>query len=243
MNKLSSTFLAIIVFSTIGFSQSFEVHFEDTSASGPPNTELIIEGVINNISNNPIVVFITRENQNLPDYWSSSLCFRSCFAPWISTISDTIAAGAGLTFSIHFNTSITPGSGSTILSVALENDVEKTYFNLSATTISTGLNATQITVKHFRLNGNYPNPFNGETVIQFETGPATKKACLSIYDISGKELFSDQFSTTHGINRYYLNMEKISDKTLASGLYFYKITILNDQGRFHPLFGKFNLIK
>ncbi|KAA3611072.1 MAG: T9SS C-terminal target domain-containing protein [Calditrichaeota bacterium] len=240
MNKLIRMFFALIMISGISFAQSYSVHFEDSSISGQPMEELIIEGTITNTLESEIVVFITRENQNLPDNWSSSLCFKSCFAPWVSTISDTIPGGGVLNFSIHFNTTTEPGSGEATLSISLENSAEKNDYKLAASTNPTGLETPDGEITSFKLLGNYPNPFNGETQIQFESNLASNNALFRIFNIIGKEVFADNFAVKTGLQKYHLNLNQAD---LASGIYFYQIIHPGKGHLKQTLFGKFNLIK
>jgi len=241
--KKIQIFITLLLSSGVIFAQSFSVHFDATSANGNPMDELVIEGVITNTTETEKVLFITRENQNLPDGWSSSLCFRSCFAPWVSTISDTIPGSGTLNFSIHFNTLAEPGSADAILSVALANDAEKEEFNLYASTNPTNLDDKRVVTNTFKLHGNYPNPFNGETIIQFETNVATSDARIIVFDITGKEVFSDRFHVTSGIQNYHLNFGYSKERELSSGIYFYQITFTGIEHLKQSLFGKFNLIK
>ncbi|MBV6480063.1 MAG: hypothetical protein HGGPFJEG_02897 [Ignavibacteria bacterium] len=71
----------------------------------------------------------------------------------------------------------------------------------------------------FRLEDNFPNPFNPSTTIKF-TIPNSSIVKLSVYDISGREvavLVNEQLNSgTHSIN--------FDASHLSSGMYFYKIT-------------------
>lgn len=67
----------------------------------------------------------------------------------------------------------------------------------------------------------YPNPFNGEVNIKFDFGSGTKAPVgLTIYDISGREVFQNRF---HGIEGRGLILWR-PKKGIVSGLYFYKLT-------------------
>jgi hypothetical protein len=74
---------------------------------------------------------------------------------------------------------------------------------------------------------NYPNPFNPTTMISFElTTEHTENTELSIYNIKGqkvKQLVSDKLSA--GQHSVVWNGKDNNNKTVASGIYFYKLNI------------------
>jgi hypothetical protein len=95
------------------------------------------------------------------------------------------------------------------------------------------------TVYDFNLAGNYPNPFNPSTTIQYSVpnavdGMTTSKVTLKVYDILGSEV------------AILVNGEKSAGKyevrfdagNLTSGAYFYKLTMGNKS-----LYGKMILQK
>lgn len=86
------------------------------------------------------------------------------------------------------------------------------YHNLSSE-LTIGLPNT------FALKQNYPNPFNPSTKIEFNL-PVNGNVLLKIYDVSGKEV-------TRLINNEFRNAGNYSvdfnAKSLASGVYFYKL--------------------
>ena len=74
----------------------------------------------------------------------------------------------------------------------------------------------------YYLYGNYPNPFNPSTTIKF-TIPEKGFVTLSVYDILGKEV-STLVSSQKNQGTYEIRFDASG---LASGLYFYKITVNN----------------
>ena len=104
------------------FAESFTVEFVETSIGGKPNDELVAEAVITNQTNDLITVAIVRENNDLPDNWTSSLCLKHCLNPSVSMISDSIPADSSLDFSIHIYTDSIPGEGQIKLSFALSDN-------------------------------------------------------------------------------------------------------------------------
>ena len=72
--------------------------------------------------------------------------------------------------------------------------------------------------KEYKLENNYPNPFNPSTKIKFSL-PQNSAVKLSVYDISGKSvaiLINDK------LNAGYYEFE-FEGSNLSSGIYFYKI--------------------
>ncbi len=82
----------------------------------------------------------------------------------------------------------------------------------------------------FRLEQNFPNPFNPETTITF-TAPAPWKApvTLRIYDLHGrlvKTLLEGKLMSS-GVHHIIWDGKDNSGKLLPSGVYFYKIVLGN----------------
>lgn len=74
----------------------------------------------------------------------------------------------------------------------------------------------------FELYGNYPNPFNPNTKIQYSV-PASGNITLSFFNSLGEQIYSKSFDVnTAGIYEYEFNASN-----LASGVYFYRIEYKN----------------
>ncbi len=76
-------------------------------------------------------------------------------------------------------------------------------------------------IKDFKLNQNFPNPFNPSTKIAFEL-PQSASVTLTIYDASGRVVAEpiSGGSLEAGYHEYIWNT---AGSELASGVYFYKI--------------------
>jgi hypothetical protein len=74
----------------------------------------------------------------------------------------------------------------------------------------------------FVLNGNYPNPFNGQTIISF-TAPSgfAGTAQMTVYDQLGRKVSSGNIPIVTGVNNVRIDAAKWMNA--ASGLYFYRI--------------------
>ncbi len=79
----------------------------------------------------------------------------------------------------------------------------------------------------FGLNQNYPNPFNPSTMISFEM-PVSGKAKIEIFNLLGQSIatpFDDV--ATAGLNSVMWDGRSNDGKTVASGIYFYRLTADN----------------
>jgi len=72
----------------------------------------------------------------------------------------------------------------------------------------------------FTLKGNYPNPFNCETIIEFVL-PAPSNVKLEVYSTSGKMAASDNPSQIFPAGQQQMTF---NGSGLPSGLYFYRLT-------------------
>jgi hypothetical protein len=76
----------------------------------------------------------------------------------------------------------------------------------------------------FKLFQNYPNPFNGETVIKYEL-PKSGKVKIKIYDLVGKEVFSESYyNQKPGIKKFTWNGKDNRKNVVSSGVYFFQIS-------------------
>jgi photosystem II stability/assembly factor-like uncharacterized protein len=71
----------------------------------------------------------------------------------------------------------------------------------------------------FILEQNYPNPFNSKTLLKFSL-PKNGSVIISIYDVLGKKVFSNEEYFKTGLNEKYLDFGFLN---LSTGIYFIKI--------------------
>lgn len=76
----------------------------------------------------------------------------------------------------------------------------------------------EIVTNPFKLNGNYPEPFNPSTTISFEI-PTDGNVSLKVFDITGR-VISELINEYRTAGFYSLNFDGSS---LASGVYFYRL--------------------
>ena len=85
---------------------------------------------------------------------------------------------------------------------------------------STGSN--NLVVRSFNLEQNYPNPFNPSTTITYSLANE-EHVSLKVYDIMGREV-TELVNEDQAVGTYSLDFDASS---LASGMYFYKISAGN----------------
>ena len=80
-----------------------------------------------------------------------------------------------------------------------------------------------ITVESFRLNQNFPNPFNPQTTISFSL-PKSSSIRLIIFDVLGQVVYSrEEKDIMPGVYSVIWNGENQSGTNVGSGVYFYRI--------------------
>lgn len=108
------------------------------------------------------------------------------------------------------------------------------YELVNSGTAAAGSSRTGTEPAGFRLIGNYPNPFNPSTTIQFFSDQ-TGKAALTVYDTNGRELLVQALEVEKGqTHRCSVNLNRI-----PSGVYCYKIKLPDGAGKM----GKMMLLK
>lgn len=78
----------------------------------------------------------------------------------------------------------------------------------------------------FELYQNYPNPFNPTTVIGYQL-PMNSEVALRVYDIIGKEVATLE----KGVQEAGYHQHKWNAANVASGMYIYQLTMINEQGK------------
>lgn len=77
--------------------------------------------------------------------------------------------------------------------------------------------------KRFRTDGNHPNPFRDQTSIRFML-PSRSTVSVAVYDLMGRRVATlvDR-SLSAGLHEVYWNGRSDSGRSLASGVYLYRI--------------------
>lgn len=222
----------LLLFSIKNFSQDISFVPVTTSTTGTLNSEMIFYIDITNTSQDTQIVFIKRTENELPEGWTSSLCFFSCFAPFIDSVatipdpfgSEPLHPGELRRMSLYVYSSSTPGTGYVTLQAGtFNNPNDRITVNFQATANATSIN-DKIFPEEFYLFNNYPNPFNPSTTIKFQIPAIGNQleyahTTLKVYDLIGNEvalLLNEQKSP--GIYEVKWNADNLS-----SGVYFVQL--------------------
>jgi len=155
------------------------------------------------------------------------------------TLEDSVYAviNAGAAYLVMEQNSVTIQSAMPGLKPESQIDFEETkwslltllYFN-NAGILGNGDGMTQLLPKEFKLHQNYPNPFNPETVISYDL-PELSEVKLEIFNISGQKVITliDGFESP-GYKSVVWNGTSDNEKSVASGMYIYRITVKNNSG-------------
>lgn len=212
-------------------AQNFNVIVENTTAEGAPGDEIIMGGHIFNLSDNAISIEIVRETNEIPGSWTSSLCLTVCALPWTDQLSSEIAAGDSTEFSIHFFTDAQPGAGEALLKIRESSGSDSVSYLFKASTMGTGILSNEAASHSFRLYGNYPNPFNNSTIIQFDVAQPIHSVQFQVFSVLGKRIFEERINNvTTGVNRIRYSGRDAHGNVIPSGTYFYRLTYLTANG-------------
>jgi len=99
----------------------------------------------------------------------------------------------------------------------------------------TAINDSKINVPdNFKLEQNFPNPFNPSTIINYSIpaverrGSSLYNVTLKVYDVLGKEI-ATLVNEEKPAGKYQI---KFDAKNLASGIYFYRLSAVNNTANF-----------
>jgi hypothetical protein len=226
---MKTTFLLIVLILSIPLikmnAQDIAVIRGDSVVYGEPgDLELVLYAEVVNISSSNQTVFLIRTENNLPQNWTSSLCFDvTCYPPDVDTAyttelfppNDTVEA------SVHFYPDMTtPGTAHVQIQIGtLHNPGQVTTLNLTASTEPVAVAREELKLNDFRLYQNYPNPFNPTTKISYVI-PQRSNVNVKVYDIMGKEVAT----LVNEIEEPGAHSLNFNAENLSSGIYFYKIT-------------------
>jgi len=150
---------------------------------------------------------------------------------------------AGIKFEGLFPAGTTPGKlvyftfpFETVIDSLTRHDLMKNIMEFFST--PSILENGEDVVKEFKLRGNYPNPFNPETTIEF-VSPEISDVRISFYNMLGERVdLLENIMARAGVN----NIKWRPDASLSSGIYLYKIDYKSEKN-FGSIAGKLNFIK
>ena len=185
-----------------------------------------------NISQLEQVVFEVRTINNLPQNWTSSLCFGlNCFPPDMDSVATNppfpeppLQPGDTLLTSLHV---VTDQASIATAYVQLQvgtfrHPEDRIILNFTATTDPAVSVNEKTELNTYYLSQNYPNPFNPSTKISYKVGePGLVQ--LKVYNILGVEV-ADLVNEYKNAGEYSTDFNALN---LSSGVYFYSLTVNN----------------
>ncbi|MDP4116570.1 MAG: T9SS type A sorting domain-containing protein, partial [Bacteroidota bacterium] len=115
------------------------------------------------------------------------------------------------------------GSGNTwqmsLLTAQDNTRLIRKVFNNNFTNFYTGVSSNNITVKNYKLEQNFPNPFNPVTTINYQL-PKSGEVTIRVYDILGNEV-KTLVNENKQAGSYSVNFNA---SKLSSGVYIYRLT-------------------
>ena len=227
-----------LLLSSLVYSQEFSISVENNILADTLGSEIIFDVVLkNNSSSNDLSVSIIRTEKELPDLWTSSLCFDNCFAPFVDSVSTSVDFGSSplppgesRTISLHVFPILIHATAVISLRLYNENDNSEEYtVDFEASTIANSLDEDEMELS-FNLEQNYPNPFNPSTTINYtipenSSGDLTFVS-LKVYNILGSEI-KTLVTTLQRSGKYSIKFD--AQENLSSGVYFYKLSTKNYQ--------------
>ena len=229
---LSTSLFTVLIFcsgliSTVR-AQNIKFIPRDTVIYNIVNTEIIFYIDVTNITQNAQTVFVVRTANNLPINWQSSLCFESCFAPFLDSIatvpappyySSPLQPGETREMSLHvFAINNTGTANIQLQSATFANPNDRITVDLTAIVNPVSVENENTLVTDYYLEQNYPNPFNPSTKINFGLKKAGEVE-ISVYNILGNKVAT----LVNGYNSAGKHSVLFNASTLSSGIYIYKI--------------------
>lgn len=230
MNKFVSVMGFIILlffFWNTAYSQDIEVAVYRTYIDSTLGSEMVFDIDVINISQFQQTVFEVRTINNLPNNWTSSLCFgETCFSPTLDSVATTLDFGTDplnpgdtVKTSLHVTALQNDGTANVQIQVGtFRNPSSRTIIDFVATTLPSSTGDENTEIDNYFLSQNYPNPFNPSTTINFGLKKAGNVEII-VYNILGNKvstLFNGfKLAGSHSV------LFNASD--FSSGVYFYKI--------------------
>jgi hypothetical protein len=235
MKFLITNVLFVILFflTPLVFAQDIQVITYGTTKYEPVGTqEIIFDFEVVNISLLEQVVFEVRTINNLPQDWTSSLCFgQNCFPPDMDSVATNppfpeppLQPGDTLITSLHV---VTDQASIATAYVQIQvgtfrHPEDRIILNFTATTDPAVSVNENNTLNTYYLFQNYPNPFNPSTKISYKVGePGIVQ--LKVYNVLGVEV-ADLVNEYESAGNYSADFNALN---LSSGVYFYSLTVNN----------------
>ena len=213
---------------------AFSMTVLDSMVDGKVGQSFELGGYVYNHTDSALTITMIRTQTDLPDNWSTSLCFDVCVTGEVDSVSSLIAPGDSLKYSVTFDTDTIPGTGWAMIQFYGVGTQDTIYQKFTVATSATGIDPDpSVKVKGFHLYGNYPNPFNPVTTIRYQL-EKNARVKIDLFTIDGR------FVTTlfTGIQNAGTHRVKVNAADLPSGVYYYRLKTES-----HTAFGRMTLIK
>lgn len=200
------------------------------------NSEMIFYVDLKNISDVDQTVFLVRTLNNLPENWTSSLCFESCFPSWLDSVvtngdfnSSPLAPNETREVALHVFPMVNPGTGYVQMQAGtLRNPDERITVNFTAIVDPTSVNNNDHIITDYYLSQNYPNPFSAKDKSTAGGNPYTKinfgleksgNVEIILYNILGVKVAT----LYSGYKEAGIHSISFDGNNLSSGIYFYTL--------------------
>lgn len=223
--------MILLTLGSFAYAQDIEFTAQDTIVTGAVGEELVFVFHLKNISQTPQTAFLVRTMNQLPTDWQSSLCFESCFAPFIDSVatnadffSSPLQPGEEREVSLHVFTLNNAGTANLRIEAATMRSPDSRIGHSLTATASIVSVDDEALIRDFTLQQNYPNPFNPSTRINFalaQQSPVT----ITVSDITGREVAK----VVDGVYQAGEHAVVFDAAQLSGGVYFY--TLQSSQGR------------
>jgi hypothetical protein len=223
--ELLSFFMVFLLTGSI-FSQDITFIPRETELTDTLNSEMIFEIDVTNISLSEQTIFLVRTINNLPENWSSSICFDSCLPGWVDSATTSSEYGSSplqpnetRVVALHIFPLINYGTGYAQMQAGtLRNPSNRVTVDFTAIVNPTSVEEANTVIDNYYLAQNYPNPFNPSTRINFGLkNPGNVE--ISVYNILGNKVAT----LVNGYKPAGRHSVVFNASSLSSGTYFYKI--------------------
>ena len=226
MKKYLLSIIIVFALSASIFPQDITFVPRETELTDTLNSEMVFEFDATNISAAEQTLFIVRTINNLPEGWSSSICFDSCLPGWVDSAttsseygSSPFQPGETRVVALHVFPLNNVGTGYVQMQAGtLRNPDIRIAVDLTAIVNPVSVEDEKSVVDNYYIAQNYPNPFNPSTRINFGLKKADNVE-ITVYNILGNKIATlvNEFKSAgnHSVS--------FNASNLSSGIYFYKI--------------------
>ena len=221
--------------STERLDPSFQFSYSTTEIDASVDSIGSFNGVISNSSSGSITVAVVRRVNSLSEGWSSSICVGSiCYSEFVDSVSVDLGPGDSTICGVLIWTN---GEGEGLIQIDLfdlasPNDHVIVDLNIHLGETASSSNEDQVS-EDFRLLLSYPNPFNSSINISYIIYKYNNVS-INIYDLNGnsiKQIINYNMSPGHHDIKWDATDQL--NRPIASGMYFYKVSVsgINHFGR------------